>query len=253
MSINAPGVLVVAAALLGWGAAGIVNHLADGFIGHRACEYCGRAFRPAWPVVIAYLRRGGRCPECGIRLVLRPLMVELAVPLLFMLAIVRWGMTVRAAVVACYLAILLLVTVVDLATRRIPDVVVLPASAAALLLAATAVPPGLWQSVSGGAIAFGMFFLANLLGTLFLRVVGPRAAESGPALGLGDVKLALFIGLATGYPGVVLALFAGALAGAAAALGLIVWRVAQRRYQPFAAMAYGPYLALGATVALLWG
>ncbi len=180
-------------------------------------------------------------------------MVELAIPLLFMLAVVRWGMTARAVVVACYLTVLLLVTVIDLATRRIPNVVVLPASAAALLLAAIGVPPGFWRSVSGGAMAFGVFFLAYLLGALFLRVVGQRAAGSGPALGFGDVKLALFIGLATGYPGVVLALFAGALAGAAAALGLIAWRVAQRRYQPFAAMAYGPYLALGAAVALLWG
>jgi leader peptidase (prepilin peptidase)/N-methyltransferase len=243
----------VAAALLGWGAAGLVNHLADGFTARRACGHCGWAFRPAWPAIIVYLRRGGRCPECRVRLALRPLIVELVMPLLFVLAVVRFGMTLRAAAVACYLAVLLLVTVVDLATRRIPNVVVLPASAVALLLAAAGVPPGFWRSLGGGALAFGVFVLAYLLGVLFLRAVGKGAAGSGPALGLGDVKLALLIGLATGYPGIMLALFAGTLAGAIAALGLIAWRVARRRYQPFAAMAYGPYLALGAAVALLWG
>ncbi|HEY66501.1 MAG TPA: prepilin peptidase, partial [Caldilineae bacterium] len=169
------------------------------------------------------------------------------------LAVIRFDVTVRAAVVACYLTVLLLITVVDLATRRIPNVVVLPAAAAALILAALGIYPGLRRSLVGGAIALGIFLLAYALGGLFLRVIGGRAASSGPALGAGDVKLALFIGLSTGYPTIIPALFFGTLSGAIVALGWIVIRLVQRRYRPFAAMAYGPYLAAGAAIALLWG
>ncbi len=236
MSIHVQGGWILIAALLGWGMAHMVNRLADGLIGTA---------RPAEPAVLAYRRRGAR-PG------LRPLLVELSMPLLFAGTAFRFGVTARTAVVASYLSVLLLISVVDGTTRRIPNTVVLPASAAALLLAAAGLPPGLWRSLGGGALAFGVFLLAYLLGGLFLRAVGPRAVGSGPALGFGDVKLALFIGLATGYPDVMLALLVGTLAGASAALGRIVWTlIQQRRYQPFAAMAYGPYLALGAAVALL--
>lgn len=230
--------VLLAAALLGWGAAYGVNHLADELIGIA---------RPARPAILACWRR-------DIRPDLRSLLVELSMPLLFAWTASRFGVTARAAVIAGYLSVLLLISAVDWATRRIPNVVVLPASAAAVLLAAGGVPPGLWRSLSGGGLAFGVFFLAYLLGSLFLRAVGPRAAGSGPALGFGDVKLALFIGLATGYPDVMVALLVGTLAGAIVALGRIAWYlIRQRRYQPFTAMAYGPYLALGAAVALLRG
>ncbi len=246
MSIHAQGgaqfaapVLLIAA-LLGWGMAGVINHLADELIG------TGRSAGPA--ILACWQHRERVWPS------LRPLLVELSMPLLFAWTAFRFGVTAQAAVITGYLSVLLLISAVDWATRRIPNVVVLPASAAAVLLAAAGVPPGLWRSLSGGALAFGVFFLAYLLGGLFLRAVGPRAAGSGPALGFGDVKLALFIGLATGYPNVMLALFAGTLAGAVAALGRITWTlIRQGRYQPFAAMAYGPYLALGAAIALLWG
>ncbi|MCS7221144.1 MAG: A24 family peptidase [Anaerolineae bacterium] len=247
MSIHAQGgaqlatsVLLIAA-LLGWGMAYVVNRLADELIG------MGRSARP---VILACWQHR----KHDVRWELRPWLIELGMPLLFAWTAFRFEVTAQAVVIAGYLSVLLLISAVDWATRRIPNVVVLPASAAAVLSAAAGVPPGLWRSLSGGALAFGVFFLAYLLGGLFLRAMGPRAAGGGPALGLGDVKLAMFIGLVTGYPNVMIALLVGTLAGAIAALGQIVWTfIRRRRYQPFTAMAYGPYLALGAAVALLWG
>ena len=252
MSINA-SITVLVAALLGWAIAGGINHLADGFIGRRACGHCSWAFQPSWPAALAYLRHAGRCPQCGTRLSVRPILIEVVTAILFVAVAARLGLTIHGLMVMIYLSILILISIVDLATRRIPNNVILPASALALIVAVAGVSPGIVRSLLGGGLALGIFLLAYLLGGLFLRAMGGRAGGSGPALGMGDVKLALFIGLATGYPGVMTALLAGTLAGAAAALGLIVWRVVQRRYRPFASMAYGPYLALGAIVALLVG
>jgi leader peptidase (prepilin peptidase)/N-methyltransferase len=241
LSIHIQETWILIAVLLGWGMAVAINHLADRLTGEN--QSAGLAIIPC----LWYRKR-------GIRSSLRPLLIELSMPLLFAVTILRFGITVQAAVTASHLSVLVLLSVVDWTTRRIPNIVVLPASAAAVFLAAAGTSPGLWRSLGGGALALGMFLLAYLLGHLFLRLAGPQAAKSGPALGFGDVKLALFIGLATGYPAAMTALLMGTLIGAVAALGQILWTfIRQGRYQPFAAMAYGPYLALGAAIALLWG
>jgi leader peptidase (prepilin peptidase)/N-methyltransferase len=238
-------------ALLGWGSAGIINRLADEWIGPRVCGSCGWRLRPVWPVIIAYLRYRGRCPACGKGLPLRPLIIELVTPVLFVLTAARFGLSVRAGVTALYLAILLLISAIDLVTRRIPNIIVLPASGLALLLAFLGAHPGRGSSIVGGIVGFSFFALIFLVGTIFLRIVGRRSKGNGPALGMGDVRLALFIGLATGYPDVNLALVVGTLAGGVGALAIILRQVVRRTYHPLAAMAYGPYLAIGAAVALL--
>jgi len=253
LSIDAGFGPVLAAVWLGWGAAWVLNALADRWAGRSTCGRCGWTYPSAWPTMAWFLRFRGRCPGCGARLMVRPPLVEAALPALFALAVIRLGATTYAVVAAGYLFVLLLISVVDLATRRIPNVIVLPAAAVALGLSALGIPPGVRRSLIGGVLAFGLFLAVYGLGELFLRLVSRGKGVHGPALGAGDVKLALFIGLAVGYPGVVLALFLGAVIGAVVALGWIVWRLARGRYRPFAAMAYGPYLALGAAIALLWG
>ncbi len=239
------------ASLGGWLAGGIVNALGERLIGPAACARCGWVWRPGWPALYAHLRLRGRCPSCCQRLPWRPLLSELALAGLWALTAARLGFTIQGAVTALYLAILVLISVVDLATRRIPNVVVLPATALALFLAAAGVGPRWPAALAGGAVGAGFFGVVYLLGVAFLRRLGTRAAGHGPALGLGDVKLALFIGLAVGYPAIVAALLAGTLAGAAGAIVVIIRQLVERRYQPLAAMAYGPCLALGAAIALL--
>lgn len=239
------------AGLGGWLIGGVVNVLAERLIGPAACARCGWVWRPGWPTLPAYLQLRGRCTSCGQRLPWRPLLSELALASLWALTAVRWGLTIQGATAALYLAILVLISVIDLATRRIPNVVVLPAAALALLLAAAGVGPRWTAALIGGAVGAGFFGVVYLLGVAFLHRLGNRAVGRGPALGLGDVRLALFIGLAVGYPAIVTALLGGTLAGAAGAIVVIVRQIVERRYQPLAAMAYGPYLALGAAIALL--
>jgi leader peptidase (prepilin peptidase)/N-methyltransferase len=69
------------------------------------------------------------------------------------------------------------------------------------------------------------------------------------ALGYGDVKLAAFVGLATGFPLAVLALFVTIVTGAGITLLLVITRV--RRLGDH--IPYGPYLVAGGAITLLWG
>src|SRR5262249_59487883 len=95
----------------------------------------------------------------------------------------------------------------------------------------------------GGALLGG---IAGMRRLGVLRLVSPRS------MGFGDVKLAFVLGLALGWLGwgeLVLGLFCGFLAGALVGTVLIaVRRRGRKDHLPF-----GPFLAFGTLVVLLWG
>ena len=79
---------------------------------------------------------------------------------------------------------------------------------------------------------------------LLIAVVG-AAIFKAEALGFGDVKLALFMGLLLGPLPTVQALFYGVLLAGMVSVGIIIWKRSLK-----GTIAYGPYLAAGALVML---
>ncbi|MEU8992330.1 prepilin peptidase [Streptomyces sp. NPDC048558] len=136
-----------------------------------------------------------------------------------------------------------LLTVVDLRVRRLPDALTLPLAGAALLLLGLAalVPEhaGDWPTALWAALALGA-------GYFVLWLINPGG------MGFGDVKLALGVGAALGWygwPTVMLGTFAGFLFGALYGGALVVLRRAGRR----TAIPFGPFLLGGGLVGLLIG
>lgn len=141
------------------------------------------------------------------------------------------------AVRALWAAVLVQVLFFDLAHRLILDRVLLPAAALAFL--AGFVTPGVgWESsLAAGVGAVAVFGAFAFLGRLVLR---------GEVLGMGDVKLVGFIGLALGVQGTVAALVLGVLLAGVVAGALLVARVRSLRDT----IAYGPFLCVGALLGL---
>jgi prepilin signal peptidase PulO-like enzyme (type II secretory pathway) len=136
---------------------------------------------------------------------------------------------------AGYATFLIAIAVYDVRRRRIPNAAVYPAIAAALLVALIR-PDGTWWSFVVAGLAAGGFFIA-------------LSAVSRGAMGGGDVKLALLIGLAAGWPGVLVAVFVAFAVGAGVGVLLIaLGRLGRRDSLPFA-----PALAVGAATAALLG
>lgn len=131
---------------------------------------------------------------------------------------------------------------IDLACHRLPDAVLFPTALVLLtgLVLATVVT-GSWSQMAGalgGAAALG-------LGFLILALLTPSG------IGLGDVKLAAVLGLFLGWfgwtavlGGVVFAFVFGGIA----ALGLVL----ARRAIGSTAVAFGPWLIVGACAAVGW-
>ncbi|MEU8567630.1 A24 family peptidase [Streptomyces pathocidini] len=141
------------------------------------------------------------------------------------------------------LPFLLVLALVDLAVHRLPDVLTLtlPGAVAALLASAAQLPghAGSWTGALLGGLALGG-------GYLVLFLINPGQ------MGLGDVKLALTLGVALGWYGWWI-LFEGAVAGFL--LGSLYggWLLLTRRAGRETALPFGPFMISGALLGLLLG
>ncbi|WP_180218526.1 prepilin peptidase [Streptomyces albus] len=153
------------------------------------------------------------------------------------------GVRPELAVWLLFVPCALLLAAVDLAVMRLPDMLTLPlAAGTAALLGLAALLPGAagsWRgALLGGLVLAGAFFA--------LFVISPRAVA------FGDVKLALSVGVALGWYGWAV-LFAGAFLGFLSAAGYGFALMLTGRARRDSAMAFGPFMVLGAVAGVALG
>jgi leader peptidase (prepilin peptidase)/N-methyltransferase len=209
-----------------------------------ACPSCGMTLRARDNIpLVSWLVLGGRCRGCRASIPVRYPLVELLTAGLFAGIGLRFGVTWTAATEAALAAGLVALAFIDLDHLLLPKRVVYPTLAAvALGIVASAASAGQWHrvavAVACGGVAWAMFFIVNF--------VSPRA------LGFGDVRLALVIGLALGWLGVdytILAFLLASLLGTVVGVALIAaGRIGRRTPIPF-----GVFLAAGALLAVVAG
>lgn len=243
--------LVVASAVLGLVLGSFANvviarvpHGASVVRPRSACPSCATPLRVVDNVpVVSWLALRGRCRTCAWRIPLRYPLVELAGATLFALVAWRIGWSSALPAYLLFAWTLLVLSVIDLDHKRIPNRLTYPLTPVlALLLVGAALlggdPGQALRTLLGGVTAFAAL--------LALALISPRG------MGLGDVKLAAFLGLGLGFLGwdhLVLGLFAAFLLGGVVALALLaVGRRGRRDEIPF-----GPWLAAGSLVAVLAG
>jgi prepilin signal peptidase PulO-like enzyme (type II secretory pathway) len=152
----------------------------------------------------------------------------------FLLAYLQFGISWELLVACAFVAVMVTIATIDFYYMIIPNRIVLPAAAVGLA-AAIALDPSRWW-----------VYLAAALGSSFFLFVLALIWPGG--MGMGDVKLALLMGGVLGAT-VVVAFFLGFLFGAVVGLALILSKRKGRKD----AIPFGPYLALGSVLALLYG
>lgn len=250
-------------ALVGWLIGVLINHVANALPRHAGleavprCDFCNTPRPPAaWSAVLGYLSGRRTCPGCGAPLPVRSVVLELLMPAIFVGLLWRYGTSVHLGLLSLYSAVLVLVTVIDLEHRLIPHVIMAPAILLAIVGAFFNEDMTFRRALLGGAVGFvslyAMFLLAQPISALMGRLSGREVNEV--PFGFGDVTLGAFVGLITGLPGVFFALLITLLsAGLAAAVFWFVQAVILRRYTLFTAIPYGPFLALGGFIMMVFG
>jgi leader peptidase (prepilin peptidase)/N-methyltransferase len=172
----------------------------------------------------------------------RPPLLELATAGLFALAAVRFGLSWELPAFLFLAAAGLLLAVIDLQHRLLPNRVVLPSLAIGLaLLLIPAAMHDEWSALVRAVVAAAVLFAVFLV----LALMSPGG------LGMGDVKLAALLGLYLGWLGwapVVVGAVAGFLVQAVLALALL----ATRRIGLRGELPFGPAMLVGAALAVGW-
>jgi leader peptidase (prepilin peptidase)/N-methyltransferase len=139
-----------------------------------------------------------------------------------------------------FVSALIVVSFIDLDHQIIPNVITLPGIPFGLLVGLLTSDPPLLDRILGALAGAGFLYLVLFYGGV---VFGQEA------MGEGDLNLIALIGAFLGWRGVIVSILVGCLTGSAVGLALIgLQRLKRREHIPF-----GPFLALGAVVALFWG
>lgn len=167
--------------------------------------------------LVGYILQRGRCSDCGKRLSVSYPLVELAMGVLYAALFLLEGLGLRFVFHAFYVAVLMLVLVIDWKHRDIYLTVIGVGAVVALLGSVLLPDVGLWSALLAAGVAGGFFLLAYLLA----KLIFPHIEEP---LGVGDVFLALMMGLMLGFPHIVGALLIGPLLAGIAAILMLVSR-----------------------------
>ena len=200
------------------------------------CPACSAVLgaRDLVPVLSWFFLRG-KCRFCTEKISARYPLVELLTGGVFLWCALHYGLMPELAAALVFSGFMVLITFVDLDHQIILD-------GSLVLLAACGLALQLWTgSVGFVSMLIGAFAGGGLL--LALAVI------SRGGMGGGDVKFAFALGFWLGWQGVLLGLFLGFVLGGTVSALLLIFRLRGRRdYIPF-----GPFIAVGAWVALLYG
>lgn len=204
------------------------------------CRECRRPLRFAYALpLIGYALTRGNCRDCGATLPATAFVLPIGGAMLFAASFLAFDSLAGGLLGGFFCTVFLTLTMTDLERRLLPNRLVYPSILLAIGLSWAWPDNSIIDVLAGGLVAV-------VIGVTLLLFSLPFGRG---AFGMGDVKMIVLIGFVVGLPSVAVGIFVGTLAAAAAALLLIGLRIRKRTdYIP-----HGPFLALGAVVALFWG
>ena len=239
---------------------------------HKKQTIMGRSYCPeckhqlAWYdniPLLSYLFLRGKCRYCQKRIFWQYPAVELVTGILFALAfyynfqfeisnynlLSTFNFQLSALLTLArdwfLISVMVVIFIYDLRWYLILDVVTLPAAVIILILNLTISylqTNQCWQCIEWSnllisGIIGGSFFLAQFV------------VSKGRWIGGGDIRLGLLMGLALGWPNILVALFIAYILGAVVGLGLM----AAGQKQWGSKLPFGVFLASASIITLLWG
>jgi len=210
--------------------------------------------------ILSYFVLGGRCRWCKAPIPARYPLVETMMALFSVFLVLKFGLSSSFFIHFILISSLVVVSVIDLDHRIIPDVISLPGIGVGFL--ASFVKP-----VEGHNDFLVLFVFKGLRGVLTMAtldsllgiVIGGGLlycvavlfywATKKEGMGGGDIKLLAMIGAFLGWSSTVFTILVSSLIGSIVGVGLMVVKGADSKY----AIPFGPFLSMGAVIYLFFG
>lgn len=205
------------------------------------CMKCGHVL--SWYELVplfSYLIQGGKCRSCKAKISPQYPIIEALNGVLWVALFAVYGFRVETLLFCLCTSALIVLTVIDERTMEIPlginiFIAVLGALRLIWILIGFGYDSTKWYDLVIGLFAVSVFFLLLVLIT------------KGKGMGGGDVKLMAAAGLLLGWKQIILAMVIGCVCGSI--IHIIRMKVSKKEHL----LAFGPYLAGGIFVTMMFG
>ncbi len=207
------------------------------------CPYCKKKITPIDNIpLLSYVLLRARCRNCSHHISIRYPLIEFFTSVIFVLTTLFLGLHLSTIGYVLFFAGLIALSAIDIDTKLLPKKIVYSSGAILILfLVLSSVSTGEFNRLRDAAIV-GFVYCA------FLFIVW--YASNGRAMGFGDVRLAIFLGIAMGYHGYIVSYFGMLLSFMlGSVLGIAIAGITHggRKMK----IPFGPFLAAG-TVLAIW-
>nr|VFK00683.1 MAG: type 4 prepilin peptidase 1 . Aspartic peptidase. MEROPS family A24A [Candidatus Kentron sp. LFY] len=189
--------------------------------------------------IISYLFLRGRCSACHTPISKRYPFIELLSGVMTGVVVWKFGFGVHGVGALILTWALITLAFIDLDHQQLPDEITLPMLWTGLVFNLFDVYSGVEDSVIGAILGYGI-----LWGVYWLF----RLSTGKEGMGYGDFKLLAMVGAWLGWQALPAIILISSTMGALVGIALLL-RGRDRNIP----IAFGPYLAIAAWIALLWG
>lgn len=202
------------------------------------CTNCGYELKSKDLIpVFSYLFLKGKCRKCEERISIKYPIVEVVNSIIYILIYINFGFSFLFFKLCIFSSLMIVIGVIDFETKFVyKSTVIFGIISGIVFLTIDLILTKniLWSNIIGAFIGFVV---------IWLIVVITRG------MGEGDIDIALICGLFLGVKGIGITLFLAFVIGGIVAAFILIFKLKGRK----AEIAFGPYLAIGALIAMLWG
>lgn len=202
------------------------------------CAKCEHNLSPLDLIpVLSYIFLRGSCRYCNEKISIRYPLIESLNGILYLLIYLKFGLTLIALKYCILVSILIVIGMIDYDTQFVFTSTTIFGGIIAvtfIVIQAVVYKSGVIDLILGGAIGFG------IIGLIVFFTKG---------MGEGDIEIAAVCGLFLGIKGISLGLFLAIILGGIAGIIVLALKLKKAKEK----IAFGPFIAIGTLVSMLWG
>ena len=215
------------------------------------CPDCNTRLRPVDLIpVFGYILLKGKCRYCKKPISIQYPLVEFLTGMVWLLVYLRYGLSIETAALLFLYTLLIPVTFIDLKYMIIPNGLVLTGLVGGFILSIYHIfvkPFSLYQSSLWYEPFIGMVSASGIL--FVIAIIGFIIYKNDGAMGMGDVKLFIPIGMILGWKLALLTLFLAIVLGGVISIILLILKIKDRK----SAIPFGPFIAIATYITGFFG
>jgi leader peptidase (prepilin peptidase)/N-methyltransferase len=205
------------------------------------CPRCDAPIKPYDNIpLLSYLLLRGKCRACHTHISLQYPIVETLTALLCMLVAWNFGVTWQT-VAGCFLTCVLIVqSGIDLKHKIIPDEITIPTLWLGIIISIWSIYVASTDAIIGAVVGYIVLWVVYWVFYWVTKKEG---------MGYGDFKLLAMLGAWLGWQALPFIILFSSIAGSVIGVCTLLFLHKKRNFR----IPFGPFLALGGWIALLWG